>query len=148
MAVAVLVAVSVGAAVVGVGVGLAVVRFGFGEAVVGVGVVGDVFLVAADVGAPVVLLALADGFAEVLAGVGGVARAVGCTGADGAIALLAVPQSNLYVALFEVLAGAPSILISAQPLPALAALTVPLLTGRVAAAMKFSVCTGPGFPDE
>ena len=150
LAVAVLVAVSVGAAVVGVGV--AVVGLTVGE-VVGLdfGVVAvpeGAAVVAVDFGAAVVLLALADGFAGALADVGDVACAVGCTGADGAIALLAGPQSSLYVALFEVLAGAPSILISAQPLPALVALTVPLLTGRVAAAMKFSVCTGPGFPDE
>ena len=140
-------AVCVGAAALCVGVGLAVVRLGFGEAVVGVGVAGDV-LVAAVVGAAVVFLALADGFAEVLAGVGDVTRAAVGTGADGLISLVAGPQTSLYVALLEVFAGASSILISAQPLPALAALTVPLLTGRVAGPMKFSVCTGPGFPDE
>jgi len=143
----VLFAVPVGAAALCVGVGLAVVRLGLGEAVVGVGVAGDV-LVAAGVGAAVVFRALVDGFAEVLAGVGDVARAAVGTGADGVISLVAAPQTSLYVALFEVFAGASSILISAQPLPALAALTVPLLTGRVAAPMKFSVCTGPGFPDE
>jgi len=145
VAAAVLVAVSVGVAVVGVG--FVVVGLAAGEVVVGVdfGVVAvaEGAAAAVDLGAAVVLLALADGFAEALADAADVARAVAL-----ALAVTGTLHDTLYVALFEVFAAAPSILISAQPLPALVALTVPLLTGRVAAAMKFSVCTGPGFPDE
>jgi hypothetical protein len=74
--------------------------------------------------------------------------AAGCTDADRAISLLALPHSSLYAALSEVLATGLVTLISAQPLPAARDLTVPPLTGRRPGAVKLAVCTGPCFPDE
>jgi hypothetical protein len=74
--------------------------------------------------------------------------AAGRTEADRAIWLLAVLQSSLYVALLEVFAAGLSTLISAHPVPALLALTVPPLTCWSPAAVKLNVCAGPCFPDE
>jgi hypothetical protein len=75
--------------------------------------------------------------------------AAGFTVADTAMSLFAVLHSSWYVALSEVLVpGLSNTLSCAHPSPAVLVATVPLLTGSSPAAVKFSVCTGPGFPDE
>ena len=73
----------------------------------------------------------------------------GFTVADAAISPLLKLHSSWYVALSEVLAaGLVSSLSCAHPLPAVLVVTAPPLTCCCPAAVKFSVCTGPGFPDE
>jgi hypothetical protein len=72
----------------------------------------------------------------------------GRTDADAAMLPLPAPHSSLYAARLEVFAAGLRTLISAHPLPALLALTVPPLTCWFPGAVKLSVCTGPCFPDE
>ena len=75
--------------------------------------------------------------------------AAGFTVADTAMSLFAVLHSSWYVALSEVLVpGLSSTLSCAHPSPAVLVVTVPPLTCCCPAAVKFSVCTGPCFPDE
>jgi hypothetical protein len=75
--------------------------------------------------------------------------AAGFTVADTAMSLFAVLHSSWYVALSEVLVpGLSNTLSCAHPSPAVLVVTVPALTCCCPAAVKFSVCTGPGFPDE
>jgi hypothetical protein len=75
--------------------------------------------------------------------------AAGFTVADTAMSLFAALHSSEYVALSEVTApGLSSTLSCAQPSPAVLVVIVPPLTWSCPAEVKFSVCTGPGFPDE
>jgi hypothetical protein len=75
--------------------------------------------------------------------------AAGFTAADTVMSLFAALHSSEYVALSEVLVpGLSSTLSCAHPSPAVLVVTVPLFTCCSPAAVKFSVCTGPGFPDE
>jgi len=74
----------------------------------------------------------------------------GFTAADTAMSLFAVLHSSWYVAWSEVMVpGLSSTLSCAHPSPAVLVVTAPLRTCCCpTAGVKFSVCTGPGFPDE
>jgi hypothetical protein len=72
----------------------------------------------------------------------------GCTDADSVTPLPTVLHRSRYVAWLEVCGSAVSTLISAHPLLALLAVTVPPVTGRLPGVVKLNVCTGPCFPDE
>ena len=73
----------------------------------------------------------------------------GFTVIDTAMSLFAVLHSSEYVALSEVvLPGLSSSLSCAQPSPAVLVVTAPPLTCFCPGVVKFSVCTGPCFPDE
>jgi hypothetical protein len=75
--------------------------------------------------------------------------AAGFTVADRAMSLFAVLHSSWYVALSDVsLPGLSNSLSCAHPPPAVLVVTAPPFTCRCPAAVKFSVCTGPCFPDE
>ena len=75
--------------------------------------------------------------------------AAGFTVADTDMSPLAELHSSWYVALSEDLVpGLSSSLSCAHPSPAVLVVTFPLFTCCAPAAVKFSVCTGPGFPDE
>ena len=73
----------------------------------------------------------------------------GFTVVDTAMSLLAVVHTSWYVAWSEVvLPGLSNSLSCAHPSPAVLVVTVPPRTSCCPAAVKFSVCTGPCFPDE
>jgi hypothetical protein len=75
--------------------------------------------------------------------------AAGLIADDTVMSLFAEVHTRLYVALLEVLApGLSKTLSCAHPSPATLVDTIPLFTGSCPAVLKFSVCTGPGLPDE